>query len=155
MSAPPGRRGTLVVGLFVILMGTMIFLAAANIIPQPDKKFGAPRWMVALIGLAFFLAGWYVVSLALPAPRTGHVLATATALTFITSMAIFLTWSTLTGAEGWSSSLSVGPLTLFLPQGLTRSIDRVVIGFFALLVDVYALVAWYGTLRSFVRRRGP
>lgn len=102
-----------------------------------------------------FLAGWYVVSLALPAPRTGQALATATALTFITSMAIFLTWSTLTGAEGWSSTVSVGPLSLVVPKGLSRSIDRTVIGFFALLMDVIALVAWYGALRVLVRRRGP
>ena len=155
MSAPPGRRVTLVFGLLMVVAGTAIFLAAADIIPQPDEKFHAPRWMVALFGLAFFLAGWYVVSLSLPAPRTGQVLATATALTFITSMAIFLTWSTLTGAEGWSSSLSVGPLTLFLPQGLTRSIDRVVIGFFTLVMDVIAVVAWYSLLRSLVRRRAP
>lgn len=155
MSAPPSRRVTLVFGLLMVVAGTAIFLAAANIIPQPDEKFHAPRWMVALFGLAFFLAGWYIVSLALPAPRTGQALATATALTFITSMAIFLTWSTLTGAEGWSSSLSVGPLTLFLPQGLTRSIDRVVIGFFTLVMDVIAVVAWYSALRSLVRRCAP
>ncbi len=151
---PDGRRGFLAVGLLVVAMGAFIVLISADVIPQPDEKFGAPRWMVALFGLAFFFAGWYVVSLALPAPRTGHVLATATALTFITSMAIFLTWS-LTGAEGWSSSLSVGPLTLFLPQGLTRSIDRVVIGFFTLVMDVIAVVAWYSLLRSLVRRRAP
>ena len=155
MSAPPSRRVTLVFGLLCVAAGAFIVLVAGDVIPQPDEKFHAPRWMVALFGLAFFLAGWYVVSLALPAPRTGHVLATATALTFITSMAILLTWSTLTGAEGWSSSLSVGPLTLVLPQGLTRSIDRVVIGFCTLVMDVIAVVAWYSLLRSLVRRRAP
>ena len=155
MSAPPGRRGTLVVGLFVILMGTMIFLAAANIIPQPDEKFHAPRWMVAFFGLGFFFAGWYLLSLLLPAPITRQVLAHACGLTLITGGAVFMTWLAWTGGEGGQMTVSIGPFSMLLPRNIARSIGHVVIWFFAALNDAIALFVWWYVLRGIIRRRAP
>ena len=155
MSAPPSRRVTLVVGLLMVVAGTAIFLAAANIIPQPDEKFGAPRWMVALSGLAFFFAGWYIVSIGLPAPRMGQVLAGATTLTFLTSMALILTWLARTGGEAGRATISIGPFSLLLPSGIARGIERAIIWFFALVLDAIALFAWYQTARWLLRRRAP
>ncbi len=81
---PGDRRGPLVVGALTVVMGAVLFLAAGNVIPQADEKFGAPRWTVAIFGLAFFFAGWYVVSLALPTPRMRPALGSAAGLAFVT-----------------------------------------------------------------------
>jgi hypothetical protein len=155
MSPPPSPRVTLVVGLLAVVAGTVIFLAAANVIPQPDEKFHAPRWMVAIFGLAFFFAGWYVLSLLLPAPGMGQVLATATALTLITGGALFLTWLAWTGGDAGQMTISIGPFSMLLPPGLARGLDRIMIWFFALLMDAIAVAAWYAMLRWLVLRRVP
>ena len=155
MSAPPSRRGTLVVGLLMVVAGTTIFLAAANIIPQPDEKFGAPRWMVALFGLAFFFAGWYLLSLLLPAPITRRALANACGLTLITGGAVFMTWLAWTGGDGGQMTVSIGPFSMLLPKNIQRSMGHVVLWFFAALNDALALFMWVYTLRGLFRRRAP
>ena len=97
METGPGRGGTLLVGLLCVVAGSFIVLVAADVIPQPDEKFHAPRWMVAVFGLAFFFAGWYVLSLLLPTPVMRQVVATAAALALVTGGAVFLTWLAWTG----------------------------------------------------------
>jgi len=155
MSAPPGRRVTLVFGLLMVVAGTMIFLAAANIIPQPDEKFGAPRWMVALFGLAFFFAGWYLLSLLLPAPITRRALANACGLTLITGGAVFMTWLAWTGGDGGQMTVSIGPFSMLLPKNIQRSMGHVVLWFFAALNDALAVFMCVYTLRGLFRRRAP
>ena len=155
MSAPPSRRVTLVIGLLVVVMGTAIFLAAADIIPQPDEKFGAPRWMVALFGLAFFFAGWYLLALLLPAPITRQVLANACGLTLITGGAVFTTWLAWTGGAGGQTTISIGPFSMLLPKNIARSIGHVVLWFFAALNGALALFMWFRTLRGLFRRQTP
>lgn len=44
---------------------------------------------------------------------------------------------------------------MVLPPCLARGLDRVMIWFFALLMDAIALFAWYRGLRWIVRRRAP
>ena len=155
MSQPPSRAGTLVAGLLVVTAGTVIYLVAANIIPQPDEKFGAPRWLVALFGLSFFFAGWCILSLFLPAPRTGRLLATAAGLSLVTGGAVFLTWLAWTGGDGGRTTISIGPVSMLLPRGISLGIERVIIWFFALLNDGIAVVMWWSALRALVQRRAP
>ena len=155
MGTEPGPRATLAMGLLCVAAGAFIFLVATDVIPQPDEKFHAPRWMVAVFGLAFFFAGWYLLSLLLPTPMMRQVLATATALTLLTGGAVFLTWLALGGDPPGHTTVSIGPFSLLLPAGFARGVDRVVIIFFALLTDAIALVVWYAALRPLVRRRAP
>ena len=152
---PYDRRGLVVVGAFTVLMGTVIFIIATDIIPQPDEKFGAPRWIVGLFGLAFFFAGWYVLSLLLPTPRTRQVLAAATALTMLTGGAVLLTGLALGGGAAGGAKVSFGPFSLLLPAGVARGFERVMIWFFAALTDSIALAAWLYALRTLVRRHAP
>ena len=147
---PGDRRGPLVVGALTVVMGAGLFLAAGNVIPQADEKFGAPRWTVAIFGLAFFFAGWYVVSLALPTPRMRPALGSAAGLAFVTGGAVLLTWLALAGGDG---GRSIGPVSFLLPREIARGVGRVLIWAFALLTDAIALGAWVVALRALVRRR--
>jgi len=50
------------VALFFLLsigVGTAVFLAALDVIPTDDRDFGAPRWIVAAVGLVFVAMGVY------------------------------------------------------------------------------------------------
>jgi hypothetical protein len=153
MGTEPGPRATLAIGLLCVVAGAFIVLVATDVIPQPDEKFHAPRWMVAVFGLAFFFAGWYVLSLLLPTPMMRQAFATAAALCLLTGGAVFLTWLALTGGEGGRTTISIGPFSVLLPAGAARALERVLVGFFALVADALALGAWYAALRALVRRR--
>lgn len=144
-----------IIGGLTVAMGAVIFLSAGDVIPTDDAKFGAARWLVAVFGLAFFFAGWYVLSLLLPTPRTRQVLAAATALTLLTGGAILLTWLALGGQARGRTTVSIGPFSLLLPAGLARGFERVMIWFFAALADAIAVLAWFMILKSFVRRPPP
>lgn len=155
MGTEPGPRATLAIGLLCVAAGSFIVLVAGDVIPQPDEKFHAPRWMVAVFGLAFFFVGWYVLSLLLPTPMMRQVFATAAALCLLTGGAVFLTWLALGGDPPGQTTVSIGPFSLLLPAAVARGFDRVFIIFFALFNDAIAIVAWYATLRALVRRRPP
>lgn len=79
----------------------------------------------------------------------------ATALTLLSGGALFLTWLAWTGGDAGRTTVSLGPFSMVLPPGLARGLDRVMIWFFALLMDAIALFAWYRVLRWIVRRRAP
>jgi hypothetical protein len=155
MGTEPGPRATLAMGLLCVAAGAFIFLVAGDVIPRPDEKFHAPRWMVAVFGLAFFFAGWYLLSLLLPTPMMRQVLATATALCLLTGGAIFLTWLAWTGGDGGRATISIGPFSLLLPAAVARGFERVIVVFFALITDALALFVWYAMLRALVRSRAP
>ena len=155
MGTEPGPRATLAIGLLCVVAGAFIVLVAGDVIPQPDETFGAPRWMVAVFGLAFFFVGWYVLSLLLPTPMMRQVFATAAALCLLTGGAVFLTWLALGGDAPGHTTVSIGPFSLLLPAAVARGFQRAIVVFFALIADAIALFAWYGMLRALVRRRAP
>ncbi len=41
--------------------GTTMILAAVGVIPADDAEFGAPRWIVVVMGAVFVAMGLYVV----------------------------------------------------------------------------------------------
>ncbi|PYM93631.1 MAG: hypothetical protein DME04_10625 [Candidatus Rokuibacteriota bacterium] len=141
---PDDRRGPLVVGALTVATGAVLFLAAGDVLPVPDKTFGAPRWLAALLGLGVFFSGSYIVSLVLPTPWTRRLLGAAALLTFVTMGALLLTWHAL--AAG-------GPLVL------SRDAPRIIVGaffwIFALLLDAIAVVAWVVALRVLLHRPSP
>lgn len=145
------RRGPLVIGILTVVTGAVLYLATADILSVPDRTFGAPRWVVAGLALGLVFGGFYALSLRLPTPVTGRVLAAATALTLLTTGGVFMTWLALGGARG-RAPVSIGPLSLLL---LARGIELVVFWAFALITDAIAVGAWIYCLRALVRRRPP
>jgi hypothetical protein len=49
--------GKVVFGAIFMIVGLLIVLFSLNIIPSTDESFNAPRWVVALTGLFFIVAG--------------------------------------------------------------------------------------------------
>ena len=131
---PDDRRGPLVIGVLAAATGGVLFLAAGDVLPVPDKTFGAPRWLAAVLGLGFFFGGSYIVSLGLPTPWTRRLLGAAAILSFVTMGALLMTWQALRA-------------------------PRLIIGaffwIFALVMDAVAVAAWVVTLRVLLRRPAP
>lgn len=146
------RSGPVVIGILTVVTGAVLYLATADILSVPDRTFGAPRWIVAGFALGLVFAGFYALSLRLPTPVTGRVLAAATALTFLTTGGVFMTWLALGGGPRGRATVSIGP---FSPLLLIRGIELVVFWVFALITDAIAVGAWIYCLRRLVRRRPP
>jgi hypothetical protein len=54
---PDDRRGPLVIGVLAAATGGALFLAAGDVLPVPDKTFGAPRLLGAAAILSFVTLG--------------------------------------------------------------------------------------------------
>jgi hypothetical protein len=143
------RWGPLVIGALTVITGAALFLAAGDVIPLPDRTFGAPRRVVAVFG------GCYAVSLALPTPRMRQVLGGAAGLALISGGALLFTWLALTGGGARRAPAPIRPGSLVLGPDVGGVIVRVFFWLFAIPIDAIALIAWFIALRSLVRRPPP
>jgi hypothetical protein len=151
---PSDRRGPLVIGLLTAFTGAVLFLAAGDVIPLPDRTFGAPRWLVALFALGFFFGGGYAVSLALPVAWMRRALGGAAALYFLTAGALLFTWLAVTGGPRRPLP-PARPGSLVLGPEVGEIVVRAFFWLFAIPLDAIALVAWFIAVRWLVRRSSP
>jgi hypothetical protein len=152
---PDERQGPLVIGTLTAFMGAVLFLAAGDVIALPDTTFGAPRWLVALFGLGFFLGGCYAVSLALPVLWMPRVLGGAAGLAFLTGAALLFTWLAVTGGGARRLPAPSRPGSLVLPAEVGGFVVRAFFWLFAIPLDALAVVAWFVAVRWLVRRPPP
>lgn len=151
----------LVAGLASLNAGVVMFLCAVDIIPTPDSKFGAPRWIIALIAVLPFSVGVMLTSelfaRLLPAWRKGAESVTRIAMllivvTFLHAAGSFLTWAAITGAEG-QSSLTVLGFPVPWIGSLVHIVDRVLIAIVALIVDAMIVFVWIVAAARLLGRR--
>jgi hypothetical protein len=158
---PKDAKACIVFGLLVILIGGFPVLAALNIVPTDNSEFGAPRWLVAVIGGAFPAVGFFLIASGLRTsirnPKisafmtqmsAGFLLLTV--LCLIGGGAIFLTMQ-LFHPTGGGSHLSIGPVSFLIPRVIGRYVDKVLIGFFAIILDAILLAILYSLFLSLFR----
>ncbi len=51
------QRSSLIIALLTIALGVVVLLASMGAFPVTDEGFSAPRWVVAMAGAAFLIAG--------------------------------------------------------------------------------------------------
>lgn len=148
-------------GVGSLASGTVGVLSALDVIPTPDSKFGAPRWIVAVLCVVFVVAGVMLLSrlLSALAPRsaaaTRHVVQVSTLLvvfTFVHGGAAFLTWAAITGARGESTMSLFGLAVPFIGR-LGDLVDRAFVPLAALIMDAIVVVLWRNVLVKLLRRR--
>jgi hypothetical protein len=149
------RRGPLVVGGLTVFTGAVLFLAAGDVIPLPDRTFGGPRWLVAVFALGVFFGGTWAIALALPTPRMRQLLGSAAGLVLISFSALLMTWLAVTGGGGRRAPAPVRPGSFVLGPDVGRVIVHAFFWLFAIPLDAIALIGWFIALRSLVRRRPP
>ena len=147
------RRGPLVIGVLTALTGGLLFLAAGDVVPVPDKTFGAPRWLVALFALGFFFGGAYLLASVLPTPRMRRVLGGASALAFLSAVALLMTWMALTGgAPALERPIAARPGSIAFSPAVGHVVTSAFFWLFAIPLDALAVVAWFIALRWLLRR---
>jgi len=99
-------------------MGVAIMLVAVGVISSPEENFNAPRWVLFVAGLAFFVAG---VSMVLPAePRRLRLAVVALIPTCLGILGAYAAYDGQFEDEG-------GPLP-FVSEETNRTIGRVIFG---------------------------
>ncbi|HKQ67035.1 MAG TPA: hypothetical protein VJZ73_18615 [Methylomirabilota bacterium] len=146
------RRGPMVVGALTVFTGAVLFLTAGDVIPLPDKTFGGPRWLVALLALGIFFGGFWAIAVGLPTPRMRGLLGGAAGLAAISFAALMMTWLALTGG-GRQAPARPPRGTLVLGPDVAGILVHAFFWLFAIPLDVIALVAWFFALRALLRRR--
>ena len=152
---PDDRRGPFIIGLLAAFTGAVLFLAAGDVIPLPDRMFGSPRWIVALFALGVFFGGGYGVSLALPVLWMRRALGGATALAFLTADAFLMTWLAVTGGGSRRAHPPARAGSVVLGPEVGEIVIRAFAWLFAIPLDVIALVAWVVAVRWLARRPPP
>jgi hypothetical protein len=133
-------------GVVIVLMavgtGIWMILAATNIIPTDDRDFGAPRWIVAAIGVVFLAMGACFVLASRVTEAQRGLLGAAFALVFLTATSMFLTWAVLAGAEG-RSDLRIGGVPVPLPSRWQHWLGQGLVASCAVLMDTLTVIAWW------------
>ena len=148
------RGGAFAVAFLLLTLGTGVamILAATGVIPSDDHGFGAPRWIVVVLGAVFVAMGLYPVLASWATGAQRGLLGGAFALLFFTAASVFLTWAALTGAEG-RSALRVGGALVPLPEPMQSLLGRAFVVFCAALMDTITVVGWWAMGRYLWRGR--
>ena len=146
--------GALAAAFLLMTLGTGVamILAATGVIPSDDRDFGAPRWIVVVLGAVLVAMGLYPVLASRATGAQRGLLGGAFALVFLTAASVFLTWAALTGAAG-RSALRVGGAPVPLPEPVQSMLGRVFVVFCAALMDTITVVGWWAMGRHLWRGR--
>src|SRR5262249_32806845 len=108
-----------------------------------------------LFGLGLFFGGACAFSVALPVLWMRRTLGGASALAFLTAMALFMTWLAVTGGGSGRAHPPARPGSLVFGPEVGELVMRAFAWLFAIPLDVIALVAWVVAVRWLVRRPPP
>ena len=142
----------LLFGSIFICVGAFIFLMAVDVIRIPDDDFNAPRWVVAMAGMAFAAAGALVMINGLKSGFGDHILFkwayNFTLLAFMLLFAAPFNWVAFGGGErSFSSSTSVGAVSA-TQSGGNETGGRLVFGLGAILIDLLVLFLFYRIIQG-------
>jgi len=136
-------KSLLLFGNLFIVIGALIFLMAVDVFPIPDEDINAPRWVLAMGGVSFALAGVMVTLNGLKSGFGDHPIYKWTYnILLLMFMVIFVTpfhWVAFgPGVRTFNSSTSVGAVAI--SQGGSGDIGgRLAFGLGAILVDILIL----------------
>jgi hypothetical protein len=134
-----------------MVAGVFIFLMSIDIIHVPEENFSAPRWLVAVVGLVFTLAGMMVIVQGLSS-RYGDFLPkyvyNGLLLVFMVLFALPVHWVAFGSGERQFSS-SVGMSNLSVTQSSTGEIEgRLVFGIGAIIMDFIIIYIVYKIIKG-------
>lgn len=133
-----------VFGLFAMLMGAVVFLSAADIFPSDDADFNAPRWVVGMVGLMFFLAGIQISSMDISFAGVQDkwwfkMLQRVLQIVWVAMFAAAINWAAFgPGERQFSSSISL-PFITISKSVSGVSIGRLAFGIGAMLTNLIFL----------------
>lgn len=134
---PLSHRETLAFSMVFMLIGLLIILLGLGVIPVDEASFNAPKWIIRLCGMTFFIAGVMVWSG--NGSRTNDLMAAVLILIF----AVVGGWVALYGgSEDFSGGIP------FLSKDSNVSLARIIFGAGSVLCLMISLYAF----RIFIRK---
>jgi hypothetical protein len=134
-------------GLLVIAAGAIPIGAALF---ADDTKFHAPRWLVAMVGGMFVLAGLMLIrsASAVTRPPATDVVGSGLGVLLTSGFTVFAGWALFLsgGPSAWNMSGSL-PLWMF-PVWIRVALFYVMLGVGALLCVVLTVFAWRQLVRA-------
>lgn len=140
----PGDATAAILGFVFTAVGGFIMFAAADLIHIDPEGLHAPRWVLGIIGLMFFLAGVMVIAQGIAGPGAEQVilfqwLQLILVVGMMAAFAIVFIWVGLgPGEREFQGSTSIGPITIFKES--SQLVGRCVFGGFGLLTGLGTLV---------------
>ncbi len=117
------ERNSMLCGVFALILGSFVILAAVGVIRSDEAAFRAPRWVVGLCGALFVLGGLVAVT------ARYRVLRRILVVVLLAAFFVIAVYASLfTKAESWSGGL---PLLSRRANGL---IAKTLVGFGAVLL---------------------
>ena len=142
----------LIFGSIFIIAGAVIFLMSIDIFHVPDENFNVPRWVVAIVGMVFSLAGALAILNGLKS-GFGYLplykwVYNGLLLVFMVLFAIPAHWVAFgSGERSFESTKSFGAVSASQGGG-GESSGRLVFGIGAILMDVIILYILYGIFQG-------
>lgn len=131
-------------GLLTLVIGFFIMLAACA--DPRDEAFHAPRWVVAFVGALLASVGALILSSASSKAREGKPLSTFGAVLVVLALTcagvVFSYAAFGPGKREFEGEISIPFLAV--PFGANEYVGRAVFGLAALVIDAFAIAAWYG-----------
>ena len=136
-----------VFGSIFICAGAFIFLMSIDVIHVPDEDFNAPRWVVAVVGMVFALAGTMVMLNNLKSGFGHHVLFkwvyNFTLLIFMVLFAAPSHWIAFgSGDRSFNRSTSIGAVSVVSNDGKDVG-GRLAFGIGAIIMDLIIVYILY------------
>lgn len=128
-----------------IAMGLWPMLAALGVIPASDDSFGAPRWVVLMAGGLFFIAGMYVLLLAVVGEAMARGIGEVVGLATFLGLSAIVHWIAFGGGDRNDCSGGFSGLGVGFSSGVPDLECRAAFGYGALLMDFILLrgTAWW------------
>jgi hypothetical protein len=142
------KKGVWLMTAMVVSMGLMIVLMAFDVIHVDPSDIHAPRWVLAVSGMMFVIAGFLI-----PASQNHSKAEPGLWVQFLglILMACFTTvfsWIAFGPGERELTTSVNG----FVVEGSGETSGRAVFGFFAILVDLWLVWGVYGFLKKLIRK---
>lgn len=145
-------------GLLMLMIGFFIMLAACA--DPRDAAFHAPRWVVGTVGVLFASLGGLVLGSASSRRREGQPLSTFGAVLVVLALTcagvVFSYTAFGPGKREFEGTLSVPFFALSSEEN--EYAGRAAFGLAALVLDAFAIAAWYGLIwgswQAIKHRRG-
>lgn len=145
--------GMVLFGSIFMIVGTVIVLFSVDVIKVSDDGFNAPRWVVAIAGGFFIVAGMMPMLESLKQLSGGESFWFRAAdslvrFLFLLLLAVPFNWVAFgPGEREFSSAGSLGPLAIFR-QGL--SAGRCVFGIAAMLINLMVIYVAGSSVRKLI-----
>lgn len=142
------KKGVWLMTAMFVSMGLMIVLMAFDVIHVDPSDIHAPRWVLAVSGMMFVIAGFLIPASQNHSKATPGLWVQFLGMMLMGCFAAVFSWVAFGPGEREFSTSVNG----FAVEGSGETFGRAVFGFFAVLVDLWLVWGGYNFLKKLIRK---